>query len=95
MRKRFGICGHNGNGTYCHRCRQAEEFAALAKENKTYSLFKKRTKENGGPVVWKKNELLAESKRLKGPQKATSRRALLAASVEAETSTSNEDSSRE
>jgi hypothetical protein len=66
MRKRFP-CGHAGLGVYCHRCKEAERFLALAEAKTKYVTFKDRPKDQGGTVHWSPVDLRAEAKRLQAP----------------------------
>jgi len=67
MRKRFP-CGHVGLGVFCHRCKEAERFLALAVAKTKYATCKDRPKDQGGPVVWSPEDLRAEAKRLQAPK---------------------------
>lgn len=68
MRIQFSKCGHKGMGAFCHRCAEADRLEAIGNgEKKPVGTGRK----DGKPVAfagWKKEDFLAEAKRLRGPQ---------------------------
>lgn len=63
-------CGHKGYGKFCHRCQQAELLEAKAKEISPSGGGKGKGKNTEEEPV---RVLLEEAKRLRGPQKSSSR----------------------
>jgi hypothetical protein len=62
-------CGHKGYGKFCHRCQQAEQLEAKARElsASTGNTKKGKGKTEEDPV----QTLIDEAKRLRGPQRGS------------------------
>lgn len=70
-RHRFSKCSHRGLGAQCARCQTAERLEAMAE-------IPKNKRKEGLYQDWDKEQLLAEAKRLRGPQKKKGQRAPVA-----------------
>lgn len=66
---KFHKCGHSGFGGYCHRCKEAERFEAIA-EGKEKPAEKENRKKDKPEAFsgWDKKDFLDEAKRLRSPQ---------------------------
>lgn len=64
-KKKFDECGHVGFGKICRRCEQAEKLEKASTWPKRKYKTNKKRPDKEEHIVWTKEELLEEAKRLR------------------------------